>query len=58
MNRDTICDGRIELWTGDCLEVLKCLREKSVHTCVTSPPYFALRSYLPKGRRQGQRKYK
>ncbi len=34
---------------GDCREVLKGLPDKSVQCCVTSPPYFALRSYLPKG---------
>lgn len=30
---------------GDCREVLKTLRAKSVHCCVTSPPYFGLRDY-------------
>lgn len=33
---------------GDCREVLKGLPDNSVHCCVTSPPYFRLRSYLPK----------
>ena len=31
--------------TGDCLEVLKTLPDESVHCCVTSPPYYALRDY-------------
>ena len=31
--------------TGDCLEVLKALPDESVHCCVTSPPYYALRDY-------------
>ena len=31
---------------GDCREVLPSLPAKSIHTCVTSPPYWALRSYL------------
>jgi DNA modification methylase len=31
---------------GDCREQLATLPEKSVHCCVTSPPYWALRSYL------------
>ena len=31
----------------DCLAGLKTLPEKCVNTCVTSPPYFGLRSYLP-----------
>lgn len=30
---------------GDCLNSLKTLPEKSVHCCVTSPPYFGLRDY-------------
>lgn len=33
---------------GDCIDWLKTLPESSVHTCVTSPPYFGLRSYLAK----------
>ena len=31
--------------TGDCLEVLKTLPDESIHCCVTSPPYYALRDY-------------
>lgn len=30
---------------GDCTETLRTLPERSVHTCVTSPPYFGLRDY-------------
>ncbi len=30
---------------GDCREVLRTLPDKSVHCCVTSPPYFGLRDY-------------
>jgi DNA modification methylase len=30
---------------GDCLEVLKTLSDNSIDTCITSPPYFGLRSY-------------
>lgn len=33
------------LYQGDCLDVLPCLKAKSVHCCVTSPPYWNLRSY-------------
>ena len=33
------------IYTGDSLEVLPTLAPKSVHCCVTSPPYFNLRSY-------------
>lgn len=34
---------------GDCREVLKTLPEKSVHCCVTSPPYYKLRRYCKPG---------
>lgn len=37
----------IRLLHGDCREVLRTLPDASVHCCVTSPPYFGLRSYLP-----------
>ena len=30
---------------GDCVEMLKTLEDGSVHTCVTSPPYWGLRDY-------------
>ncbi|MHB2060265.1 DNA-methyltransferase [Pseudomonas monsensis] len=30
---------------GDCIDVMRTLPDKSVHTCVTSPPYFGLRDY-------------
>lgn len=36
----------IRYLVGDCREVLPQLNEASCHCCVTSPPYFALRSYL------------
>lgn len=35
----------VEIITGDCREVLRTLPDQSVHCCVTSPPYFGLRSY-------------
>ena len=31
--------------TGDCIEGMNSLPECSVHTCITSPPYFGLRAY-------------
>jgi DNA modification methylase len=34
-----------EILHGDCLTVLPTLAEKSVQTCVTSPPYWGLRDY-------------
>lgn len=30
---------------GDAVEQIKTLESESIHTCVTSPPYFALRDY-------------
>lgn len=36
---------RVEILTGDCRKILPTLPEKSVHCCVTSPPYFGLRDY-------------
>jgi site-specific DNA-methyltransferase (adenine-specific) len=38
-----------QLLIGDCLDTLKTLPEQSVHTCVTSPPYFGLRDYGVEG---------
>ena len=32
---------------GDALTELKKLPPESVHCCVTSPPYYGLRSYMP-----------
>jgi DNA modification methylase len=37
-------DG-ITIFHGDCRDVLRALPEASVHTCVTSPPYWGLRDY-------------
>lgn len=37
--------SRIQILQGDCRELLTTLPEKSIHTCVTSPPYFGLRDY-------------
>ena len=38
-------NNRICLWQGDVLETLRQLPAESVHCCVTSPPYWGLRSY-------------
>jgi len=35
----------IRILTGDALETLRTLPDASVNCCVTSPPYFGLRSY-------------
>lgn len=35
----------VRLLIGDCRERLRELEAESVHTCVTSPPYFQLRDY-------------
>lgn len=37
----------VRILRGDCREVLKTLPDASVHCCITSPPYWGLRSYLP-----------
>ena len=34
-----------QILQGDCIASLRTLPEKSVNTCVTSPPYFGLRDY-------------
>jgi DNA modification methylase len=39
--------GRHTILIGDVRERLRDLPDESVHMCVTSPPYFGLRSYLP-----------
>lgn len=36
---------KYEVLVGDCLVSLRNLPDQSVHTCVTSPPYFGLRDY-------------
>jgi site-specific DNA-methyltransferase (adenine-specific) len=33
------------IYEGDCIESMRGLPDQSVHTCVTSPPYFGLRDY-------------
>ena len=35
----------VNILIGDCRNLLREMPEKSVHTCVTSPPYFGLRDY-------------
>ena len=37
----------IRILQGDCRQLLATLPAGSVQTCVTSPPYFGQRSYLP-----------
>ena len=39
----------VQILVGDCLEQLRSLPSKSVHTCICSPPYFRLRDYNVKG---------
>lgn len=38
-----------ELHEGDCLAILPKIPDKSIHCCVTSPPYWNLRDYNTKG---------
>ena len=35
----------VTILEGDSRNVLRTLEDQSVHCCVTSPPYFGLRSY-------------
>ena len=35
----------VQIITGDCIESMRAMPSDSVHTCVTSPPYFGLRDY-------------
>ncbi len=39
----------VEIKLGDCIEQMRTLPDASVHTCVTSPPYFGLRNYGVEG---------
>lgn len=41
--------GAFRIIVGDCLTELVRLPAGYFHACMTSPPYFALRSYLPAG---------
>ncbi|MCI8843855.1 MAG: site-specific DNA-methyltransferase [Oscillospiraceae bacterium] len=38
-----------KLFCGDALECLRTLETESIHTCVTSPPYYNLRNYETAG---------
>jgi len=38
---------RNHIYQGDTLNILRGLPSKKVQTCITSPPYWGLRSYLP-----------
>jgi DNA modification methylase len=42
---DPLRIGDAEIYTGDCLSVMRGLPSESVHMCVTSPPYWSLRDY-------------
>jgi DNA modification methylase len=39
----------VTLHVGDCIAAMREMPAGLAHTCVTSPPYFGLRSYLPNG---------
>lgn len=47
MNNEFYNDDRFTVLCGDALNVLKGMESESVNMCVTSPPYWGLRSYLP-----------
>ena len=35
----------VDIHIGDCIASMRAMPDQSVHTCVTSPPYFGLRDY-------------
>lgn len=37
----------VQIIRGDCLATLRTLPDGAAQCCVTSPPYYGLRSYLP-----------
>ncbi|MUO77647.1 site-specific DNA-methyltransferase [Agrobacterium vitis] len=45
----TFLDGRVTLYPGDCLEVLRTITSDSIDCVVTSPPYWGLRDYGVEG---------
>ncbi|MCQ9472305.1 site-specific DNA-methyltransferase [Pseudomonas alliivorans] len=38
-----------QMLVGDCIDMMRTLPDESVHTCVTSPPYYGLRDYGVEG---------
>src|SRR5688572_7428401 len=40
-------DSNVTVYHGNALDILTALPEESVQCCVTSPPYWGLRSFLP-----------
>lgn len=38
-----------QILVGDCIDMMRTLPDESVHTCVTSPPYYGLRDYGANG---------
>ncbi|MCQ9473503.1 site-specific DNA-methyltransferase [Pseudomonas alliivorans] len=38
-----------QIRVGDCIDMMRKLSDESVHTCVTSPPYYGLRDYGVEG---------
>jgi DNA modification methylase len=38
-----------QILSGDCIEMMRTLQDQSVNCCVTSPPYYGLRSYCKDG---------
>ncbi|MFH7365591.1 site-specific DNA-methyltransferase, partial [Pseudomonas syringae pv. tagetis] len=39
-----------QILVGDCSDMMRTLPDESVHTSVTSPPYYGLRDYGVEGR--------
>ena len=45
MSEPYYTDDWLTVWQGDCREVMAQMPDESVHTVVTSPPYWGLRDY-------------
>lgn len=42
---EVVVTGTATVLVGDCIDQMRALPDASVNCCVTSPPYFGLRSY-------------
>lgn len=49
MSAPFFAEHDVTIWQGSALDILAGMPDGSVNCCVTSPPYYGLRSYLPDG---------
>lgn len=38
-----------QIFIGDCIDSMRKMPDQSVHSCITSPPYYGLRDYGVEG---------